>query len=656
VFSCVLVANRGEIAVRIIRTLRRLGVRTVAVCSEADAEAPHVRLADAAFTIGPAPASESYLRAEAIVEAARRSGADAVHPGYGFLAERADFARACTAAGLVFVGPPPEATECLGNKVAAKLLAAEAGVPTVPGIERPGLSDEEIRTWAGEEGRFPLMVKAAAGGGGRGMRVVRSPGDLPEALAAARREALVGFGDDSLLAEHYVERARHIEVQVLADSHGAAVHLGERECSLQRRHQKLLEECPSPAASNELRTRMGEAAVALARSARYEGAGTCEFLVAAGSGLGSDEFFFLEFNPRLQVEHPVTEMVCGLDLVEAQLRLAAGEPLWLGQDDVVMDGHAVEARVCAEDPSRGFLPGSGRIVAYSEPSGPGVRVDSGVERGSEVTTFYDSMLVKVIAHAGSRELALDRLDGALADLAILGPAVNTAFLRRLLADPEVRSGEMDTELVERLPPPAPEQGADVDAVATAALARTLELSGGADPWDALVSWRIDGPAPLRWRLEPGGGGESQEVVVAGDRVRVAKGPARVASAQPGDGDELTVTLDGERRSWAHARDGDLTWVGLAGRAWGFREERVVLRGGSASAGASLEAPMPGNVLAVNVDEGDAVSEGDVLVVLESMKMELQVVAPSDGVVGELAVSQGEQVELGQPLVAVGPAQ
>ena len=655
-FSSVLVANRGEIAVRIIRTLRRLGVRAVAVCSEADVEAPHVRMADAAITIGPAPPAESYLCAEAIVEAAQRSGAEAVHPGYGFLAERADFARACAAAGLVFVGPPPEATECLGNKVAAKLLAAEAGVPTVPGIERPGLSDEEIRTWAGEEGRFPLMVKAAAGGGGRGMRVVRSPGDLPEALAAARREALVGFGDDSLLAEHYVERARHIEVQVLADSHGAAVHLGERECSLQRRHQKLLEECPSPAASNELRTRMGEAAVALARSARYEGAGTCEFLVAAGSGLGSDEFFFLEFNPRLQVEHPVTEMVCGLDLVEAQLRLAAGEPLWLGQDDVVMDGHAVEARVCAEDPSRAFLPGSGRIVAYSEPSGPGVRVDSGVERGSEVTTFYDSMLVKVIAHAGSRELALDRLDGALADLAILGPAVNTAFLRRLLADPEVRSGEMDTELVERLPPPAPEQGADVDAVATAALARTLELSGGADPWDALVSWRIDGPAPLRWRLEPGGGGESQEVVVAGDRVRVADGPARVASAQPGDGDELTVTLDGERRSWAHARDGDLTWVGLAGRAWGFREERVVLRGGSASAGASLEAPMPGNVLAVNVDEGDAVSEGDVLVVLESMKMELQVVAPSDGVVGELAVSQGEQVELGQALVAVGPAQ
>jgi len=657
VFSCVLVANRGEIAVRIIRTLRRLGVRAVAVCSEADADAPHVRLADAALTIGPAPASESYLRAEAIVEAARRSGAEAVHPGYGFLSERAEFARACAAAGLVFVGPPPEATERLGNKGAAKLLADDAGVPTVPGVERPGLSDEEIRTWAGEEGgRFPLMVKATAGGGGRGMRVVRSPSELPQALAACRREALAGFGDDSLLAERYLDRARHIEVQVLADSQGAAVHLGERECSLQRRHQKLVEECPSPAVSEELRARMGEAAVALARSARYEGAGTCEFLVAAGSGSGSEEFFFLELNARLQVEHPVTEMVCGLDLVEAQLRLAAGEPLWLGQEDVVMDGHAVEARVCAEDPSRGFLPGAGRIVAYSEPSGPGVRVDSGVKRGSEVTTLYDSMLAKVIAHAGSRELALDRLDGALADLAILGPAVNTAFLRRLTADPLVRAGELDTGLVERLPPLAPDARADVDAAAAAALARTLELGGGADPWDALVSWRIDGPAPLRWRLEPVGGGDSQEVVVAGERVRVADGPARVASAQPGDGDELIVTLDGERRSWAHARDGDLTWVGLAGRAWGFREERVVLRESSASAGASLEAPMPGNVLAVNVDEGDAVSEGEVLVVLESMKMELQVVAPSDGVVGELAVSRGEQVELGQPLVAVGPAQ
>ena len=656
-FASVLVANRGEIAVRVISTLHRLGVRAIAVCSEADAGAAHVRLADAAITIGPAPAAESYLRAEAIVDAALRAGAEAVHPGYGFLSERADFARACAEAGLTFIGPPPQATEQLGDKVAAKLLAQAAGVPVVPGIEREGLSDEDIVGWAGEsEDRFPLMVKAAAGGGGRGMRIVRAAGELPDALAAARREAKAGFGDDALLAERYVERARHIEVQVLADAHGAVLHLGERECSLQRRHQKVIEECPSPAVSGEQRARMGEAAVALARQAGYEGAGTCEFLVASED---TDEFFFLELNARLQVEHPVTELVCGLDLVEAQLRVAAGEPLWFGQDDVSMTGHAVEARVCAEDPGQGFLPGAGRIVAYDEPAGPGIRVDSGVGLGDEVTTFYDSMLAKVIAHADTRELALDRLDGALAHLAILGPPTNTAFLRRLLAEPAVRAGTMDTALIERLPASEPEPGADADAAAAAALARTLELRAGAegaDPWEALLGWRGDGPAPLPWRLQPEGGGDVIEVLVAGDpadaRVTVADRAEQRATAElQGD---LIVTLDGERRAWAHARDGDVTRVGLAGRAWAFREEVVALRGDAGAAGASLEAPMPGNVLAVNVEAGDAVADGDVLVVLESMKMELQVVAPADGVVGEVAVAVGDQVKLGQVLVAVGP--
>ncbi len=537
----------------------------------------------------------------------------------------------------MFVGPPPAATEKLGDKVAAKLLAADAGVPTVPGIERPGLTDQDIVGWAGEdEGRFPLMVKAAAGGGGRGMRIVRSAEELPDALAAARREAQAGFGDDSLLAERYVERARHVEVQLLADSHGSAVHLGERECSLQRRHQKLIEECPSPAVSPELRERMGESAVALAVAAGYEGAGTCEFLVSGG------EFFFLELNARLQVEHPVTEMVCGLDLVEAQLRIAAGEPLWFGQDDVELDGHAVEARVCAEDPTRGFLPGAGRIVAYDEPSGPGIRVDSGVERGNEVTTHYDSLLAKVIAHAPSRERALDRLDAALAHLAVLGPPVNTAFLRRLVADGDVRRGDMDTGLVERLPAALEDSEADREAATVAALARGLELGGDEDPWDYLTAWRIDGPAPLRWRLEPEGGGEVVEVV----------GAEREAQAEPAGEGRLAVTREGERRTWACARDGALTRVGHGGRAWGFREERVVLRGGAGGSGASLEAPMPGNVLAVKVGEGDEVSEGDVLVVLESMKMELQVVAPADGVVGALTVGEGDQVERGQVLVEV----
>ncbi|MGI9097089.1 MAG: acetyl-CoA carboxylase biotin carboxylase subunit, partial [Solirubrobacteraceae bacterium] len=437
-FSSVLVANRGEIAVRVIATLRRLGIRAIAVCSEADADAPHVRLADTAITIGPAPAPQSYLRVDAIVQAALRSGAQAVHPGYGFLAERAEFARACADVGLTFVGPPPEAIELLGDKVAAKRLAAAAGVPVVPGIQRAGLRDEEILAWAAEDPeRLPLMVKAAAGGGGRGMRIVRALDELPSALAAARREALAGFGDDALLAERYVERARHVEVQLLADAHGGAIALGERECSLQRRHQKLVEECPSPVVDEGMRTGMGEAAVALARAAGYAGAGTCEFLVPAGD---PGAFWFLECNARLQVEHPVTELVYGLDLVEAQLRIAAGEPLWLAQDDVVGRGHAVEARVCAEAAERGFLPRGGRIVVYREPSGPGIRVDSGVQAGSEVGTHYDSLLAKVVAHAPTRRQALERLDGALAHLAILGPPTNTAFLRRLLADPEVGGG------------------------------------------------------------------------------------------------------------------------------------------------------------------------------------------------------------------------
>ena len=660
-FGSVLVANRGEIAVRVISTLQRLGVRAIAVCSEADADAPHVRLADAAVTIGPAAAAESYLDAERILDAARRTGAEAIHPGYGFLSERASFARACGEAGIVFVGPPPEATEKLGDKVAAKLVAREAGVPVVPGIERPGLTDEEITGWAAEDSsRLPLMVKAAAGGGGRGMRVVTALDALPDALGAARREALAGFGDDGLLAERYVASARHIEVQVLADAHGGAIHLGERECSLQRRHQKLIEECPSPAVTPELRSRMGAAAVALARAAGYAGAGTCEFLVPTGQ---AEEFFFLELNARLQVEHPVTELVCGLDLVEAQLRVAAGEPLWLAQEHVTLSGHAIEARVCAEDAEHGFLPGAGRIAVYREPSGPGIRVDSGVEHGTEVTTHYDSMLCKVITHADTREAAIDRLDGALAHLAILGPPTNTAFLRRLLADPDVRAGALDTGLVERLPAFEADADAARRAAGAAGLARMLELHAraeGADPWTALLGWRADGPAALRWRLQPVPGDEVVEVTVLGDPdtsggalVALDGGTARAVQAELDPAaDELRVTLDGERSTWACARDGELTRLGAGGSQWTFREEVVVLRGDDGPAAASLEAPMPGSVLIVNVEEGDTVAEGDVLVVLESMKMELQVCATSDGVVREVAVGVGDRVSIGQALVAL----
>ncbi|MDX6688656.1 MAG: acetyl-CoA/propionyl-CoA carboxylase, biotin carboxylase, biotin carboxyl carrier protein [Solirubrobacteraceae bacterium] len=630
-FSTVLVANRGEIAVRVIRTLQRLGIRAVAVYSDADVDAPHVRLADAAMAIGPAPAGESYLRAGTMLEAAHKSGSQAIHPGYGFLAERAEFARRCADAGITFIGPPPAAIELLGDKISAKLIAQRAGVPVVPGIERAGLGDDDIVAWAqADSARLPLMVKAAAGGGGRGMRTVHTLAELPEALRSARREALAAFGDDALLAERYVERARHIEVQLLADAHGGVVHLGERECSLQRRHQKLVEESPSPAVDDELRARLGEAAVALAREAGYVGAGTCEFLVDARDATA---FSFLELNARLQVEHPVTELVCDLDLVEAQLRVAAGEPLWFAQEDVALHGHAVEARVCAEDPQQGFLPRTGRIVAYREPAGPGVRVDSGVAAGSEVTAHYDSLLAKVIAHAPTRDEALDRLDAALAQTAILGVTTNTPFLRRLLADPRVRAGDLDTGLAEGMAPPAPDRDADVLAATAAALARTRELhprADDADPWDALVGWRLDGTAPVRWRLaEPGH-----------DAIEVSVSPDAAVDAPS---------------TWLYARDGDVTWVGRGGRAWGFREDVPHLRADRASAGGTLEAPMPGSVLRVGVQAGDSVSEGDVLVVLESMKMELQVVATEGGTVEEIAVAAGDRVGRGQLLVAMKAA-
>jgi acetyl-CoA/propionyl-CoA carboxylase biotin carboxyl carrier protein len=648
-FESVLVANRGEIAVRIIATLRRLGIRSIAVYSAADAGAPHVRLADEAIALGPADAAQSYLDIGRVLTAVAQSRAAAVHPGYGFLSERADFARACP---VTWIGPPAAAIELLGDKVAAKLLAAQAGVPTVPGIERAGLTDAEIVAWAGADpGRLPLMIKAAGGGGGRGMRIVQALDELPAALRAARREALAGFGDDALLAERYIEPARHVEIQFLADAHGSAIHLGERECSLQRRHQKLVEECPSPALAEDLRARMGEAAVALARAAGYVGAGTCEFLLPAGD---TDAFHFLEVNARLQVEHPVTELVYGLDLVEAQLRIAAGEPLWLTQDELVPRGHAIEARVCAEDADRGFLPRTGRIVAYREPAGPGVRVDSGVAAGSEVTTHYDSLLCKVVAHAPTREQALQRLDRALGELSILGPPVNTFFLRRLLADPAVRAGALDTGLVARLPAREDAREEDEDAALVAVLARTLGAERGDDPWDSLRGWRLDGRAAERWRMAPERGGDAIELVVEGELVRVAGSFDRLASAQP-HACGIAVAIDGRRRVWAHGRDGELTRVGIDGRAWAFREELLAPRRDLTDRGSALEAPMPGSVLDVRVAAGDRVRAGDVLVVLESMKMELEVVAPEAGIVERLSVATGDRVSGGQLLVAIGAA-
>ncbi len=444
-FSKVLVANRGEIAVRVIRTLRSLGIASVAVYSDADESAAHVLAADEAVRLGGAAAAESYLNINRIVAAAAGCGAQAVHPGYGFLAENAAFARACAAAGLTFIGPPPDAIEAMGDKIAAKARVAAAGVPVVPGAGAAGLSDEELIGQLNERW-FPVLIKPSAGGGGKGMRVVDSPAGLPDALVAARRTAVAAFGDGTLLVERYVPAPRHIEIQVLADSHGTVIHLGERECSLQRRHQKVIEEAPSPLLSAQQRAAMGAAAVSAAASVGYTGAGTVEFIV---DGAAPDEFFFMEMNTRLQVEHPVTELVYGLDLVEWQLRVAAGERLAF-ESALAMNGHAVEARVYAEDPARGFLPTGGTVLALRAPSGPGVRVDSALAEGVTVTSDYDPMLGKVIAWGPDRATALRRLDRALADTVVLGVGTNTGFLRALLADPDVRAGRLDTGLVERI--------------------------------------------------------------------------------------------------------------------------------------------------------------------------------------------------------------
>ncbi|HET9379215.1 MAG TPA: biotin carboxylase N-terminal domain-containing protein, partial [Streptomyces sp.] len=489
-FETVLVANRGEIAVRVIRTLRALGVRSVAVYSDADADARHVREADTAVRIGPAPAAESYLSVERLLEAAARTGAQAVHPGYGFLAENAGFARACAEAGLVFIGPPADAISLMGDKIRAKETVKAAGVPVVPGSSGSGLSDGELADAARGIG-MPVLLKPSAGGGGKGMRLVREEALLADEIAAARREARASFGDDTLLVERWVDRPRHIEIQVLADGHGNVVHLGERECSLQRRHQKIIEEAPSVLLDEATRAAMGEAAVQAARSCGYRGAGTVEFIVPGGD---PSSYYFMEMNTRLQVEHPVTELITGLDLVEWQLRVASGEPLAFGQDGIRLTGHAVEARICAEDPARGFLPSGGTVLRLREPQGDGVRTDSGLSEGTEVGSLYDPMLSKVIAYGPDRASALRRLRAALGRTVTLGVQTNAGFLRRLLAHPAVVAGELDTGLVEREVDALVPDEVPAEAYAAAALLRQARLApvrdaaGWADPFAAADGW------------------------------------------------------------------------------------------------------------------------------------------------------------------------
>ena len=639
-FSRVLVANRGEIAVRVLRTLHALGIEGVAVYSDADVDAPHVRAADLAVRLGPAPAAESYLRVERVVAAARETGAEAVHPGYGFLSERPELPRACADAGLVFVGPSADAMALLGDKAASKQAAVAAGVPVVPGLHGDALTDGELLDWAGSQ-RLPLLVKAVAGGGGKGMRVVQTLDQMPEALRAARSEARAAFGDDRLLVEQWIERPRHIEVQVIGDTHGNVIHLGERECSLQRRHQKVIEEAPSPVVDAALRERMGAAAVELARSCGYTGAGTVEFLAAADD---PSDFHFLEMNARLQVEHPVTEAVTGLDLVELQLRVAAGEPLPLRQDDVALSGHAVEARIYAEDPANGFLPSSGRIVAWTPPAG--ARLDSGVEQGVEVTSHYDPLLAKLIVSGPDRAAALARLARALGELRVVGPATNVSYLRALLERPDVRAGELDTGLLERIgdelqPAPNPE----LPALALVALIGTPASD---DPWEDRDGWWPGERGWARARLT-GPDGDAQAAVLPDGEGWYAAGALRARLVDDGG---LRVESGGIARRVDVYRDGEAVWLvdgGVPSR-WapaGEGHERRAVPG-------SLEAPMPGTVLDVRAEAGSEVAEGDILLVLESMKMELTITSPFDGVVGDIAVRAGDRVARGQELAAVEP--
>jgi acetyl-CoA/propionyl-CoA carboxylase biotin carboxyl carrier protein len=657
VFETVLVANRGEIAVRVIRTLREMGIRSVAVHSDADAGALHTRLADVAVPIGPAPAAQSYLSIERVLEAAERTGAQAIHPGYGFLSENVEFARACEKAGVVFIGPPVAAIEAMADKIRAKQTVMAAGVPVVPGRTEPGMDDAQVTDAAVAVG-FPVLLKPSAGGGGKGMRVVRAKGELPDAIAAARREARNSFGDDTLLVERYVGNSRHIEVQVLGDSHGNVIHLGERECSLQRRHQKVIEEAPSPLLDTSMRASMGRAAVEAAKAVGYTGAGTVEFIVDADR---PRDFFFLEMNTRLQVEHPVTELITGMDLVEQQIRIAAGARLPLDQSDISLDGHAIEARLYAEDPSRGFLPQAGTVLGLLEPTGPGIRVDSSLAVGTVVGSDYDPMLAKIIAWAPTRETARARLVGALGHTAVLGVTTNAAFLRALLNDADVVAGKLDTGLIERrgedltLPEPPPPH---VYAAAGMALLIESEPSGGVvDRWDVPDGWRIGEPAWTVRRLQAAGG-DPVEVRLRGcsaaAEVQVGDGEA-VAARAFRDGDLITVSLDGLTMSYYLVHEGGTVWRAADGRVTALREqERLTAHAEGSTSGGVVSSPMPGTVTVVQVSVGDEVAAGTPLLIVEAMKMEHVLIAPLAGTVTALDVTAGQTVGLDERVAVVTP--
>jgi len=663
-FTKILIANRGEIACRVAATAKRMGIRTVAVYSAADAGAKHVAVCDEAVLIGPAAAKESYLKGDTIIAVALATGAQAIHPGYGFLSENADFADACKAAGLVFIGPPAGAMRAMGSKSAAKTLMESANVPLVPGYHGASQDPDLLQREADRIG-YPVLLKASAGGGGKGMRVIERAEDFAAALASCKREAISSFGDDKVLAEKYLQRPRHIEIQVFADTQGNCVYLHERDCSVQRRHQKVLEEAPAPGMPAERRAAMGEAAVAAARAVGYVGAGTVEFIANQDGS-----FYFMEMNTRLQVEHPVTEMITGTDLVEWQLRVAAGQPLPLRQDQLQIHGHAIEARIYAENPEKGFLPSIGTLrhmdtpdaVSFELGGTPGgipasVRIDSGVREGDAISPFYDPMIAKLIVWGADRAQALARMSQALAEFQIVGLATNIAFLKRLVEGHAFASADLDTGLIERhgatlFPPAAP---APVGALALAAMALVGgEHTGSTDPWANATGWRLNGNYQRRLAF-------SDEHATTYDVTltyqahgwqMTVDGVATDLALAARAGATLSIRLGASAMHGTVRRDGELFHVFTGGRHFTLAYHDPMAHAGEVeAAGGRLTAPMPGKVVALLAKAGQDVKKGEPLVIMEAMKMEHTIGAPSDGVVEELLYAVGDQVADGAPLLA-----
>lgn len=650
----VLIANRGEIARRIMRTCRNMGIGTVAVYSDADHDMPFVAEADEAVRLGPAPSVESYLRIDRILEAAAATGADAIHPGYGFLAENAAFAEACRAAGVIFIGPTPEAIVAMGSKREAKALVHEAGVPVIPGYDGASQDPAVLAREALRIG-FPVLLKASAGGGGKGMKLVRKESELSDAIASAAREGLSAFGDGTLLVEKYIDDPRHVEIQILGDSHGNLIHLNERECSIQRRHQKIIEETPSPALDSALRNEMGEAAVRCGKAIGYENAGTVEFILAPDRS-----FYFLEVNTRLQVEHPITECVTGLDLVEEQIRVAQGEPLRHSQEEVRMEGAALEVRLYAEDPASGFLPQSGTVVDWHLPEAEGLRVDSGVESGSEVGIYYDPMLAKIITSGETRTLALQRMRRALRSLSVQGVTTNRAFLLRVLDHPAYVAGEIDTHFIDRhlrdLLPDADDERAPWQAAVVSALAEQQQRNRDRVLLPEIPSgWRNNYHTP-QWveysdgerdlRVEYRHHGDNRFTVWAGE----SEHEVRVISwEQP----RLTWEENGHRQSARVIFDGDGAYVHGSDFSVGLLSKPRFPDKSLAVPPGGCIAPMPGKIIELRVAEGDTVEAGQVLLIMEAMKMEHSVTAPQSGTVAQVTVALGDQVDADALLIVVG---